>query len=208
LEKNVLHRLSFFAVSTIFAAASLHASTYSVSLGELTATGLLSDSGWSFDVRGLAAISVSTGGSPVGQFLITDDTGGTDPDFQTLAFGNSELIDIANGDTTNGPFADTYFDFSSAVVSGNTLVMNAYTLNETASDPGLDAFVADNPTSFTFGLTGVEQLSSTELEAQWLLESITAQTVSGTPEPATFILAAFALALAVTCRKFSIAPRL
>ena len=163
---------------------------YTINTGSLTATGVLSVANvWSFDVRGAVAFDVNNGGTLIGQFLMADITGGGDPGFATLPFGNRFFVDYAGAGLANT--AATTFDFTTySLGADNTLHLFETTALGAGSDPALNALIGDNPLRFSLGLSGVAPGNGidTKLVAQWTLVEVV-----GAPEPGTVSLLAVGL---------------
>src|SRR5262249_41105781 len=157
--------LRFLTIS-LFSSVSIYAATIGLTSGSLTATGVLPSSGGVLlDVRGNATFTVFDSGTPIGAFLMTDTTGGTDPGFSTLPFGNALLVDFG---ATAGTFAQTTLDLNNPVFAGSLLFLSGSTSAPGGADPGLQALFDDNPVVLVFQLTSATPSDGLVI-AQWNL---------------------------------------
>jgi hypothetical protein len=178
-----MSRLLRLVSISCFVSVTAYASTIGLTSGSLTATGILPSSGGILlDVRGFATFTVSNSGTPIGAFVMTDSTVGTDPGFSTLPFGNAELLDFG---ATPGTFATTNLDLSHPVLVSNVLFLGGVTTAPSGLDPGLQTLFSDDPLVLAFALTSVVPFDG-GIVAQWSLVGIGPQTV--VPEPVTAIL--------------------
>jgi hypothetical protein len=134
------------------------------------------------DVRGNATFTVFDSGTPIGAFLMTDTTGGTDPGFSTLPFGNALLVDFG---ATTGTVAETTLDLNNPVFAGSLLFLSGSTSAPGGADPGLQALFDDNPVVLVFQLTSATPSDGLVI-AQWNLVGLGPE--SSVPEPTTGVL--------------------
>ena len=171
------------AVSCCLVFSGVHAfatPVFDIVTGTLTASRLISGSGEIDDVRGLVNFDVLDPGL-LGGVTITDSTGGTDPNFLTLPFGNDTLTGLNNGLTQETSIT---FNFSTSIIGPSndtiTAIGTAVIPNPT-SDPALAD--TDQSLVFTFDLASITNPSDGVTLAQYNLASISAATAA-TPEPA------------------------
>jgi hypothetical protein len=163
-------------IAMLFGTLLSHAATiteFTPTSGAITASVYTDFSTFSqFDVRGLAVGFV--GGNPS---ILTDVTGGTDPGFGTLPFGNLTLL------ATNGiDSAQLLFDSSSALLSADLLTFSMDATGSLVTANGsLGELVGLLHGNFT--LTSNVEFGAGAL-LQYNLDSLT-KDVSDVPEPAS-----------------------
>jgi hypothetical protein len=149
-----------------------------------------------FDVRGSVYADV-TDVADLGILNIADVTGGTDPLFLALPFGNGQLLAVDASTPSTGQFDSAMFDFMTPVVSGTVLTLQANVVGLPANvtpDPLLEDLIAGSPLYFSFAFTGQVPVGGGTLST-FVLSGVTATPTPSTPEPATFVLAGAALLL-------------
>ena len=145
--------------------------------GNLIASRYITPGGDIYDIRGLLGLEVYNP-ALVGTILLTDPTGGTDPGFSTLPFGNDILYGLSGG----GESTFVEFNFLFPEVSPNTVNLQAigYPLfPASTTDPALQQVLG--PLMFNFFLTNVEPDPNTPN----FLASYSFLGVTQVPEPAT-----------------------
>jgi hypothetical protein len=157
------------------------APAFGILSGTLTATRLITASGEQDDVRGLVQLSVSDPG-PLGNVTFLDSTGGTDPGFATLPFGNNTLNGANTGLTQ---LTNMTFDFTTALPGPTSDVISAIG-TAVIPNPTTDAALADTnqPLLFTFDLSTITNPADGVTVVQYTLAGVSAVT-SSVPEPAT-----------------------
>jgi hypothetical protein len=152
------------------------------------------------DVRGLAAIEVFDPAS-LGSVLLTDTTGGTDPSFSVIPFGNSSLLAVNSLFTQVGGML---FDFTTPLYTPTTMTLRALGLPITPV-PSTDAALLRLQGAFTFqfDLIDLRDAGTGDFLATYLLTGITAERKGppSVPEPATGGLLGGAAILAAVFRK-------
>ncbi|MDX2267540.1 MAG: PEP-CTERM sorting domain-containing protein [Bryobacter sp.] len=182
--RSVLAALAFAAIHV----ASAHAAViYTPLLGNTTASVLTNNVDFTLlDVRGAAGGSLSNSTT----VFLLDSTNGTDPDYQTLAFGNLVLAAIADGPD----IANLTFDAGSLQLSNNTLTVNVSgsLLQDTNGSLGP---ILGGPFLATFALTSLEEFdqNGTFLAKYELTDISTIPTGGDIPEPTTMALMGLAL---------------
>jgi len=151
--------------------------------GSLTASRSISGSGETDDVRGNVTLDVNNG-VDLGNITIEDITGGTDPTFLTLAFGNSTLFGTDGTQTTQ-----LVFDFTQNVVGPSSVAM--FAVNSALSpNPTTDAALLNSLGGLEFDFTLVSLTGTGPFLAQYSLSG-----VSEAPEPGSLVLVGFSLVL-------------
>jgi hypothetical protein len=174
-----------------FAGSAMAAPVFDISSGTLTLNRFLAAAGGETDdVRGLVNLNVSDGGSLVGPVVLADQTGGTDPGFTTLAFGNALVIGI---NAAFDQFSAVTFDFATIVSGATTADVTATGAPiATVTDPALTGTLG--PMVFTFALQSVTPVGA-DVVATYTLSGVASGAVAATPEPATLAIAGLGLAV-------------
>jgi hypothetical protein len=183
---NLMHRISpALTVALLSIVPAVAAPVFNIANGTLTASRLLNlnTGGSEFDVRGLVTLGV-TDGTSLGFVLVTDSTDGTDPNFTTLAFGNSLLYGFAPGPQESL----MTFDFGTPIITPTSLTLSAVG-SSVSPNPVTDAALTRliGPLQLSFILTNV---GSPDTQNQVLVTyALTgAAAAAGVPEPGTLWL--------------------
>lgn len=146
--------------------------------GDLTVTAFFDGANFTFDVRGQVLLGVEDPAVPIPLTGVTigDVTGGTDPNANVLAFGNSFML-VADG--TPGLALISFFDFANVAFAGPTLTVPVYfgpLVGTPAPGSALEALTLGSPIPFSFDFVQTVNLGQGSL-TQWSLSDV--------PEPAT-----------------------
>jgi len=166
---------------TLLGAQAFASPVFDIVTGSLTASRYITGSGEVDDVRGLVNLDVLDPGL-LGGVTFTDSTGGTDPNFATLPFGNNVLTGINNGLTQETTLT---FNFGSSVINPSTDTITAIgtaVLPNPTTDPALAA--TDQALVFTFDLSSITNPADGVTLAQYTLASVAAEV----PEPAQGVM--------------------
>jgi len=141
-----------------------------------------------FDVRGAVLETVSDVALPPTSIAILDSTGGTDPTFSTLAFGNSALLAADSNTTSTGIEDIVFFSFGNFIANTLTVPATAAVFPVSSTPgPALADMIANSPLSFQFNNETVQGIQSNgALLIQWQLAGITPATAA--PEPMSSLL--------------------
>lgn len=137
------------------------------------------------DVRGLVALDVSDPGL-LGTVLLADSTGGTDPGFAVLPFGNASLIGLNSAATETTAHT---FDLAAGIAGATSFTVDATGVPlapGVTTDPALQRLLGT--LTFSFSLIDFAPVPGTpDFLATYVISGVTAA-APVVPEPSTGLL--------------------
>jgi hypothetical protein len=178
------------AVSLGVVASQTHASPiFQIVSGDLTLS--YSSETATYDIRGAALLSVTDIGLTASPLALFDSTGGTDPTYSVLPFGNTVLTADDSNSGNSGIEDLVFFDFTGLSLS-SSITVDAYSYVYPTTDtptPTLAELINNSPVAFDFSLVSINGDPTDGYTFQWDLTSVEAQSQpSAAPEPVSSLL--------------------